>query len=573
MSKKNLKRQSIFQTLLLIGILIALNVLSSFVFKRLDLTKEGRFTLTQPTKDLLEDLDDIVYFKIYLDGEFPAGFKRLQNSSREMLDEFRAYSNNNIEFEFVNPNGLEDPEDRQGLAQQLMEKGLLPRRLVEQGDGYKEQIIFPGAIATYKGREMPVNLLLEQAANNPQEVVLNNSISLLEYSLANTIQKLQRPTKPVVAFLDGHGELPSEEVADAMLALQPFYILERINLKEQLYISPRVSALIVAKPTERFEEANKFKLDQYIMNGGKVLWLIDGVRASMDSLARSGGEFIAMDYPLNLEDQLFKYGARVNTDLVSDMQCHAIPMVVGQDKFGNAKQFTSFPWPYFPVITFGNQDHPITKSLDAITMQFASSIDTIRTKQPIKKTVLLTSSQYAKAQFSPAKIEADAVRAELNPARFNKSYLPVAVALEGVFESPFKNRLSSSTVAMIDTIEEVSVRDESKPTRMIVVSDGDVIRNEMDRRNNRPRPLGSYPFSKQIFANKDFIVNSVDYLTDDAGVMAARSKDVQLRLLDNEKITNEKTTWQAINLVAPLLILSLFGFAYNFWRRRKYRVR
>lgn len=563
------KKQAILQVIILLAILIAVNVLSSTVYQRFDLTKEGRFTLTDATQDLLVDLDDVVYVRVYLEGELNAGFRRLQNGTLDMLNEFRAYAGNNIEYEFIDPIGGSSVQERKAIIKQFSEKGLEPTRVFEP-DG-SESILFPGMIIVYKGRELAVPLLLEQLNQGPQQV-LNNSISLIEYNIANAIQKLRRPTKPALAFLEGHGELSAPEVADMTSTLENHYVVNRLDITQELYIPPRFNAVIIARPTKPFSDPQKFKIDQYIMNGGRVLWLVENMATSLDSMQNQDGRFIAIDYGLNIEDQLFRYGARINFDLVQDLQCTQIPLTVGTDQFGNARQMRLFPWPYFPILNLINNEHPVTKNLNAVVGQFVATIDTIATQAAIEKTVLMTTSPRSRVMEAPIQVNVNDVRQnrQIDDARFKDGPKPVAVALEGVFPSPFKNRLAAETITMIDTIEGVSFLEESKPTRMVVISDGDIIRNDYDPVNSRVSPLGYYKFTKESYANKAFIQNAIEWLTDENGIIAARSKDIKLRLLDNARVKAEQSFWQGLNIGVPLILLLIFGIAYNFIRKRKY---
>jgi ABC-2 type transport system permease protein len=567
----NKKTQSFTQFGILAAILLLLNIVAAYFYFRIDLTTEKRFTLTPATKQMLRNIDDVVYVKVFLSGEFPAGFKRLRNATLDMLKEFRAYSGNKVEFDFIDPfEGISDTKQREEIFNQLSEKGLEPRRLIENQEDYSEKIIFPGAMLFYKGRELPANLLLQQL-NTGAEETLNNSIALLEYNLANTIQKLQRSTKPSIAFLEGHGELPLDEVRDVMVSLSNYYQLQRLDITKNLYIPPKFWALIIAKPTKKFEEVHKFKIDQYIMNGGKVLWLVENLATSLDSLQSNNGSFIALDYGLNLEDQLFKYGVRVNFDLVQDLQCSKIPLAVGRDAFGNASQLELFPWTYFPVITETNNEHPITKNMSAVMLQFAGTIDTINTrKNDLKKTVLLSTSPYSRADATPVRVDVNTVRTKPKPEEFSAGNKPVAVAIEGKFPSLFKNRLDPSTLAMIDTIPDVTYKEESENNKMVVISDGDVIRNEFDAKRGQTSPLGYYKYTGETFANKDLIINAIEWLNDDNGIISARNKDIKLRLLDKPRIKESKLQWQLLNLLLPLVIVLLFGLGYSLWRKRKY---
>lgn len=567
--RTNPKYQAILQLILLIAIIIAANILSTNVYQRLDLTKEKRFTLSDATQNLLYDLDDVVYITVFLEGEFPAGFKRLRNATVEMLNEFRAYAGNNIEFRFENPLETSDPKERAAIVQQLFDKGLEPRRLVEQGDGFSEKIIFPGATVAYRGRELPVNLL-QQQLNKSAEAALNESIALLEYNMANAIQKLQRDSKPQIAFLEGHGELVEKEVADMAATLSKYYVVNRLDLTERLAIPQKYSAVVIARPTQKFEESNKYKLDQYIMNGGRVLWLVEHLASDLDSLR--AGKFVATDMALNLEDMLFKYGVRINFDLIQDVQCTKIPLVVGQDQAGNATQTVLRNWIYSPVLTQHSQTHPITKNLDAVLSHFAASIDVIQTKGAnVQPAILLSSSPYSRSISTPIEVSIMRDTKRPDPKKFeNSGNIPIAVALEGEFVSPFKNRLAFETKAMIDSIEEFTDRTLSVPTKMVVIADGDIIRNDVDPTNGQVQPLGYYKFTKETFANRDLLFNAIEWLTDDAGIIAARSKDVKLRLLDKERVKVEQTKWQLLNLAIPIGSILLFGIVYNVIRRRKY---
>ncbi len=556
------------QLLLLLGILVLVNVVGNQLYSRIDLTKEKRFTLSEPTKEILKNTDDIVYFQVLLDGEFEPGMQRFIDGVQEMLDEFRAYAGANIQYDFLDPLEGTNLEEKKGITQQLAERGLMPRALIMNADEYSERVIFPGALVSYKGRELAVTLLDEQLNNASPEEVLRQSNAQLEFKLANVIHKLHQRVKPTVAFLEGHGELEKQEVESVAAALQPFYVMERFDVTDNLLIPDRIDLVVVAKPDKRMAESHKYKLDQYIMNGGRVLWLVENLTSSLDSMSRHG-RFMALDKDLGLDDLLFRYGVRVNANMVEDLQCNPIPLVVGTDPSGNAQNTKLFGWPFFPVVTNHNKDHPVTRNMDAVQYQFAASLDTIKTPG-VKKTVLSRSSTYSKSVFTPFEVNVNTVRTTPNPDRYNKGGQILAVALEGTFTSAFKNRLAPRTVEMIDSLPQLENKQESVPTKMIVISDGDVIRNDIDFRSKRALPLGNYKYSRQKFSNLEFITNCVDYLIDDSGIMLARSKDVQWRLLDKKKVKEEQSTWQVINLVLPLALLLLFGLGYNFLRRRKY---
>ncbi len=439
--QRSMKRSSLVQLLSGILIIVLINVISSFVFTRFDLTSEKRYSLSPATKELLKGIDDIVYFRVYLDGEFPAGFKRLRNATREMLDEFRAY-NKNIQYEFVNPSASEDEQERNDTYQLLIEKGLQPTDLqVNTKEGREQQIIFPGALANYKSNEMALELLGSQLGVPPEEA-LNNSVEALEFRLAGAIRDLTVVNKPMIAFIRGHGELDNRYIYDIGQALSKQYTVGVISIGEQLSsltkrdsisddktrIVNKYDAIVIAKPDSAFSEKDKFIIDQYIMRGGKVLWLVDPVLASMDSLEASETTLgIARD--LNLDDMLFRYGVRLNPNLVMDLNALPIPLRTGQ--VGGQPKIDFFPWYYFPVIT-PTENHPIVKNLNVIKTEFVSSIDTIRVAG-VKKTILLKTSAYSRTVSTPALITLAILEQEPDERAYAGPHQPVAVLLEGEF--------------------------------------------------------------------------------------------------------------------------------------------
>jgi ABC-2 type transport system permease protein len=556
--------------------IIVVNLISSRVFTRFDLTTEKRYTLSPATKDLLRNLDDIVYFRVYLEGDFPAGFKRLRRATKELLDDFRAY-NKNIQYEFINPSQSENVDERNATYQLLVEQGLNPTNLqVKTKTGMDQQVIFPGAIATYRNKELPIELLNAQM-NVPPEAVLNNSIQNLEFKFANIINKLIKKVKPKVAFIEGHGELNLDETYDITLALKEDYIVERFRLDSNInalvnralidsatseyQLQPKYEAIIIAKPDSVFSSKDKFIIDQYIMHGGKVLWLIDPVLTSMDSI-QSSESTVAIENPLDLKDQLFTYGIKLNTDLVMDLNAMPIPIRTGQ--MGNQPQIDFFPWYYFPLVT-PTSTHPVVRNLNTIKTQFVSSLDTSRVRN-VKKTVLLKSSPYTRVVGVPAMISLSLIRQQTDESLYQGPPRPVAVLMEGVFESHYKNRVPPSLMEA----KEIGFKDFSERTAMIVVSDGDVIKNQFHIPNGYPLPLGYDQFTRETFGNKEFILNAINYLTDGPGLISIRSRELKLRLLDKTKITNNRTVWQITNVLAPVLVVLIVGMLLIWLRKRKY---
>ncbi len=565
--------RDLLQLTTLIGIVIALNVLSGFFFTRFDLTSEGRYTLSDTSKELLEGLDDVVYLKIYLDGELPAGFRRLRDRTREMLDEFRAYSDKNIEYEFVNPSEQPDEAARNELYRQLAKKGLMPTNIqIKTEDGAEQKLIFPGAIMTYRGQETVLQLLKSQMGAAPEQM-LNASTEDLEYEITNAIRKLTSIRAEQVGFIVGHGELGERQVADMSKALAEYYRLERVTINGKLnslvtretgdsgaVIVPKYKAIVIAKPDTAFSEEDKFMIDQYIMYGGRVLWLVEPVFANMDSL-RYAPSTLAIPISLNLDDMLFKYGARVNTDLLQDARCSSIPGPSGY--VGNQLQWALQPWIFFPIV-IPKSDHPIVKNLNGIKLEFACSLDTVGGKG-IKKTVLLSTSDRSRALRTPTQVRLDAMLMEPKPEQFNRKDIPVAVLLEGNFESVFKNRLSK--IIMED--RDIKFKVEGRSTKMIVVSDGDVIANPINP-DGTYLPCGFDKYTSQQFGNKTFLLNALNYLCDEVSLTSIRSRALEIRLLDRKKAAAEKTKWQIINVAIPIILILMFGVLNAYLRKKRY---
>jgi len=569
-----MKKASLLQLVLGVVIILMVNVIGSFIFTRFDLTAEKRYSLSPSTKELLRNTEDIVFFRIYLEGDFPAGFKRLRNATREMLDEFRAY-NKNIQYEFVNPSASNDPKERNDTYKLLVEKGLQPTNLeVNTKEGREQQMIFPGAIVSYKSNETAVDLLSSQIGVSPEEV-LNNSLQALEFKLATTIRNLTVINKPKVAFIRGHGELNTKEIFDIGQALSKEYALDLVTIdgklsslterdsisEDKTRVVNKYSAIIIAKPDSAFSEKDKFIIDQFIMRGGKVLWLIDPVFASMDSL-EAHESTIGIEQDLNLDDMLFNYGVRLNPDLIMDLNALPIPLNTGQ--VGNQPKIDFYPWFYFPVIT-PTEKHPIVNNLNAIKTEFISSLDTIKA-QHVKKTILLKSSQYTKTVNTPALITLSILEKEPDEREFTGPPKAVAILLEGEFRSNYDNRVPPE----IQYNKDIAFVAKSKPTRMIVVSDGDIIKNQFHYSKGYPLPLGYDQYTGETFGNKDFILNAMNFLVDDSGLISIRSREIKLRQLDMTRVNNQKLYWQLFNLLLPVVIILVYGLFRFQMRKRKY---
>lgn len=578
LKSKDIRRDNLLTFGLILVIIVVANIISSYLFTRIDLTSEKRYTLAPATKALLRSVDDYVFFRVYLEGDFPAGFKKLRRETKEMLDEFRAY-NKLIGYEFVNPLATGNARETEETIKTLTDKGLRPTELqVRATDGAQQKLIFPGALVMYRDKEMPLDLL-DQQLNTPPEMVINNSVQNLEFKLADIIRKLSQLQKPAVAFIEGHGELNESELHDLTLALLPNYRVDHITIAGRIYaltrrsdpdangnvrILPNYEAIIIAKPSQPFDEKDKFIIDQYIMYGGKVLWLVDPVFASMDSLQMNEST-VGVDLDLKLDDMFFKYGLRLNKNLVLDVNSASIPLRTGQ--VGSQAQIEFFRWPYFPLLNQAS-NHPIVRNINSIKSDFVSSIDTTSAEN-IRKTPLLKTSDYSRISLTPVLISLAMLRENPDPRMYNKPGQITAYLLEGTFSSLFANRIPPE----IAESREIGFKEESKPTAMIVVADGDIARNQFHVPRGYPLPLGYDQYTRRTYGNKDFMLNAISYLADETQLISIRSREIKMRLLDTNKAIENRLNIQIINLIIPVVIVILIGIALGLRRKRRYQRR
>lgn len=544
----------------LIAIIALINFVGSFYFKRFDLTSEKRYTLAESTKTLLSNLEDEVFFKVYLNGNFNPSFTRLKNETREILDEFRAYSNDQIQYEFITPGEGMAPAEKESIERQLFEKGLIPEQIVSgNADKKLETKIWPGAIVSHKGNETVWQIYKRPLGVSDEEAV-NASVEELEYSLTTSIRKLQRDKKLEVTFIEGHYELDTLHQYDFMRALSEYYDVNRTPILGKLASLKGSAAIVITQPDSAFNDRDRFIIDQYIMSGGKVLWLIDPVAINRDTFQLKGYT-LGLNRMLGVEEMLFKYGVRLNAVLVQDFQCARVPINVG---YKGSPNFKFFPWVYSPLI-LPDLKHPIVRNLDLIKFDFCSTLDTV-TAKGIKKTILLRTSKTSKTQPAPARIFLGSALYPIKESQFNNPYLSVACLLEGEFSSFVEYRLPGAL------LRDSSFKyvDKGKKTKMIVVADGDVARNDFDKSTGRFYELGFDKYSRETFANKTFLLNCVNYLLDDEGLLQLRSREVKLRQLDRKKITLQRTKWQMTNVLLPLLLVIMLGMIQFYVRKRKY---
>ncbi len=562
------QKNNIIKLIISLVIIITGTYILSVKFVRFDLTSEGRYTLSNYTKNILESLNDKIYLKVYLEGDgLPTTLKGYNQKIKEELDEFKIFANNNLEYEFINPSESHDKEVRFALYKNLSDKGIIPIETNEISEDGKssQKMVFPGIIISYKGKESTINLLKSSMNVAPEsEENVNASIQSLEYELTNAIQKLSKNKKPEIAFIEGQGELNEYEVMDITRVLSEYYLVKTGKINGKPGILDNFKAIIIAKPEKAFTEQDKFVIDQYIMKGGNVLFLIDGCKTNTDSLFLLGNT-ISLAQDLNLNDMLFQYGARINNDLLQDEFSSPIGLTT---KGPNEKPIIKrFPWFYFPVLVSEN-NHVISKYLNYIKTEYVSTIDTVGKNSNIKKTVLLKSSPKTRLEQIPARISFNQINHMPHTEEMKAGRKNIAVLLEGKFTSVFKNR---PVQKYFQNISLADVLTKSKAAKIILVSDGDIIRNEVSK-TGKPYPIGFDKFTQQTFkGNQEFILNSINYLCDDEGLMTIRSRELKMRLLDNEKIKNHRFTIQLLNVLLPTFLVLFFGIIIYFIRKKKYR--
>lgn len=536
-------------------LIVLINLVASLYFFRIDLTEERRYSIKPATKEMLRELDDVVYVEVFLEGDLNAEFKRLRNAIRETLEEFRIYSGNNVQYKFTNPTSALSQKAQNEYLQELVAKGIQVLPVVETHEGEQvKKFIMPGALVSYGGDEQGVMLFRTNITEKSQEVV-NQSIEGLEYELARTITQLMAADRKVVTFLTGHGEADSLSLASIRDELSKQYDVVSKNLREVDSVSGEV--VILAKPTRAFSEIDKLKLDQYLMRGGNLVFFIDAMHASMDSASFENN--FAFPYEINLQDQLFKYGVRVNPDLIQDRFSSSYPVVVSVTD--NKPQIMQMEWPFYPMI-YQHTEHPISRNMDASLTRFISSIDSVRA-DGVRKTPLFFSSQYSRKLTAPVKISVNDLRKNVDPQSFNEGPSAVAWLLEGDFNSLYKNRF------LPEGISKDGYLDHGRG-KVIVVGDGDFILNDVNPRNGLPQELGMDPISGRVFANQPVVMNMIAYLTDQNGLITARNKEVLARPLDKERVKNERVKWQVINIGAPLVLIIIAGIVLSWARRKKY---
>ncbi len=547
----------ILQTLVVLLTVWLVNQLADRYRVQFDLTEEKRYTISEATKELLRALDEPVYFEVYLAGELPSNFERFQNSIGEMLEQFSIESGNKVQYKFTDPAQATNLQARKQFYQSLIDKGIEPSNLnYKNADGDRmEKLLFPGAIVSKGMSEMSVNLIKGNSAAGV-DLVLNQSIEGLEYELASTIAQLIDGRPKRVAYIMGHGSPDSLEIAGFRNAVLSKFELYNVSLEGKSELSG-YDAVVIGKPTQVFSEKEKYLIDQYLMRGGNLIYFIDALSVNMDSA--SGEGTVAIPYETNLTDQLFRYGVRVNPNYVLDVNSGQFPVVAGN--VGDQPQIQMIPWPFFPLLTNFSK-HPSVRNLDAILGRFVSEIDTVKA-EGITKIPLINTSQYTKLLGPPVRVAFNDLRDKLRPERFTDGPKTVGYLLEGKFTSLYANRLVPRG------FDKSSFINKGEAGRVIVIGDGDIIRNDLDPETGEPLGLVE-PFTKATYANEDFILNILDYMVDDSGLIETRLREVKIRPLDRVKVQKERTKWQMINLVTPVLLVLLIGGLKWYLRKNKF---
>ncbi len=551
-------RKSAKQIIIAVLALIALNVLAGYVNIRFDLTEDRRYTLSEPAVNAVEDFESPVIVDVLLDGNLPPEFVRLRTETKQLLEEF-ASKNKNIKFDFVDP--FEGVESIDGTITELQALGLTPARVTVEGDSkVTQEIVFPWAMVNYNNTTVKVPLLKNKLGASTEERV-NNSVQQLEYAFADAFTKINIKEKKRIAVIKGNGELDDIYLADFLTTIRDYYNIGAITL-DSVEVNPQntleqlkgYDLALIAKPTQAFTEEEKYLMDQFIVGGGKSVWLIDQVNIELDSLFNEKGTAMAMPRDLNLNDFLFRYGVRINPVLVNDMYFTQIVLATGD---GNASQYEPVPWLYNPMV-FSKNDHPINNNTEALRLQFANTIDTI--SNPYRKTILYASSPLSKTDGTPKQVSLDVINNPPDKDLYNDGDKPLAVLVEGKFSSAYENR--------VKPLKFEQAADKGVQNKMLVIADGDIIKNQL--RNGRPLELGYDKWTNNYYGNKEFLVNAINYMLDDTGLINIRNKKVAIPFLDQQKITEQRTKWQLVNIALPVALTLVFGLAYNYFRRRKY---
>ncbi|WP_379093138.1 gliding motility-associated ABC transporter substrate-binding protein GldG [Pedobacter sp. UC225_65] len=551
------------KALIFVFVLVLFNIAGQYFYTRFDFTKEKRYTLNQKTKETLQKTTKDITITVFLDGEIPAAFKRLRNATKDLLNDYKAYSNANVKIVFEDPLKDVPANEQDGLINELVQKGIKPVAVNIKNDaGLTQKLIFPMALITYDNKDIPINLLQKTGgAATDYEENINSSIQNLEYTFTTALKRLLKGRSPIIGFTEGHGEASDLYLYDAINSLSQQYFVGRVNLsamnKQAL---DSLNVLVIVKPKMPFTELEKYKINYFVMKGGRLVWSIDQVNAELDSL-QNKGQIMAFNNKLNIDDMLFEYGARINYNLITDLNCAMIPLATGAP--GQQTQIDMAPWLYYPIL-IPDTNSNIVKNLDGIRSQFASTVDTIGVANVSKK-IILQSSPYNKIFETPKMLSIQMAAQQPEQKEYTSRPQTAGVLLEGSFRSVFLDRPIPEGIT-----ENYNVPTNSKPTKMVVIGDGDIFTNQVSKTENSPFPLGFDRYTQQNFGNKALLLNIADYFTDDDNLIALRNKEIKVRLLDKVRLRTEKVKWQLINSIGPLLLLICFAIFQHYYRKHKY---
>lgn len=542
--------------------LILLNIGGKYIFHRFDFTADKRFTLSDKTKKLLKGTEKPIIITVFLNGELPAAFKRLQASVKDLLTDYKAYSNTDLKVVFIDPLAGFNAADQDTVINNLYQQGIEATNLsVKTENGLTQKLVFPMAMVESDSKQMPVKLFQNLDAGGSYEDNINRSIENLEYIFTSSIKKVIGGNNPRIGFTESNAEPSDLQLYDAMHTLANSYEVGRVNLNtiDKAGLD-KLKMLIVVKPQTAFTETEKYKINYFIMNGGRVLWSIDQISAELDSLRGKGSQMV-LNKNLNLDDMLFMYGARINYNVIADKNSAEIPVSTGN--VGGQPQIQLVPWLYYPIL-LPDTAASLVKNLDGIKSEFPSTVDTIGSKG-IKKTYILTTSAFNRVFNVPKQFSLQMVAEQPDSKTFQNPMQSAGVLLEGNFQSVFAGRPLPAGIST--PFANVAV---GKPSKMVVIGDGDLFKNQVVAKDNSPLPLGFDRYTQRTYGNKALLLNIVDYFTDDDNLIALRNKDVKIRLLDKAKIKLEKTKWQVLNIIVPLLLLILFAIFQHYYRKYKY---
>ena len=553
-----MKRKPIIAVVMALGLVAVINFFGSLVHTRLDLTEDQRYTLSQPAVDVAQKFETPVIIDVLLGGNIPAEFSKLKVETIQLIESFSS-KNNQIKYSLVDP--LADESKSQQTIAELQSLGLRPANVtIEENGKVSQELVFPWALVNYGDKTVKVSLLKNKLGASAEERI-NNSVQQLEYAFADAFTKLSTVEKKSIVVIKGNGELQDIYLADYLTSIRDYYNIGAITLDSVANNPQKVleqiqdfDLALVAKPTEPFTDEEKYVLDQFVVQGGKSLWLLDQVAMEMDSIYKGGGSAIAVPRNLNLKDFFFNYGIRINPLLINDLYFTQIVLATGE---GNDSQYNPLPWYYHPMV-FSRNNHSISTNIEAVRFQFASPLEVLDTEH--KTTPLLMSSPLSKTEGVPKQISLDILNVPPVRETYNNGDHPLAVLVEGNFSSMYKNRIKP--LSLKNEVED------GTPNKMIVISDGDLIKNQL--RNGRPLELGYDKWTNSFYGNKEFLINCANYLLDDTGLINIRNKEVSIPLLDSQKIVDQKTKWQLINIGLPVVLTVLFGLFFNFYRKRKF---